>query len=88
VVSSAGKKDSTRSSWSVMSWGVPRLVSVVKYRKVSSPLRNSTWVAVDWTLGRAMRTARFWWIAVGYLFWSLPPTRSTLRTQMFCVGLP
>src|SRR5919201_1143480 len=23
-------------------------------------------VAVDWTLGRAMRTARFWWIAVGY----------------------
>jgi len=51
-------------------------------------LRNSTWVAVDWTLGRAMRTARFWWIAVGYLFWSLPPTRSTLRTQMFCVGLP
>ena len=24
------------------------------------------WVAVDWTLGRAVRTARFWWIAVGY----------------------
>ena len=24
------------------------------------------WVAVNWTLGRAMRTARFWWIAVGY----------------------
>ena len=28
---------------------------------------DPTWVAVDWTLGRAMRTARFWWIAVGYL---------------------
>jgi MFS family permease len=28
---------------------------------------DSAWVAVDWTLGRAMRTARFWWIAVGYL---------------------
>ena len=24
------------------------------------------WAAVDWTLGRAMRTARFWWIAVGF----------------------
>jgi MFS family permease len=28
---------------------------------------DSAWVAVDWTLGRAIRTARFWWIAVGYL---------------------
>jgi MFS family permease len=28
---------------------------------------DAAWVAVDWTLGRAMRTARFWWIAVGYL---------------------
>jgi MFS family permease len=25
------------------------------------------WAAVDWTLGRAVRTARFWWIAIGYL---------------------
>jgi len=24
------------------------------------------WAAVDWTLGRAARTARFWWIAIGY----------------------
>jgi MFS family permease len=24
------------------------------------------WAAVDWTLARAIRTARFWWIAVGY----------------------
>jgi hypothetical protein len=22
---------------------------------------------MDWTLSRAMRTARFWWIAAGYL---------------------
>jgi MFS family permease len=28
---------------------------------------DPAWVAVDWTLGRAMRTARFWWVAVGYL---------------------
>ena len=34
-----------------------------------SPTANvvdAAWVAVDWTLGHAMRTARFWWIAVGY----------------------
>jgi MFS family permease len=24
------------------------------------------WAAVDWTLGGALRTARFWWIAIGY----------------------
>ncbi|HEU4368994.1 MAG TPA: MFS transporter [Methylomirabilota bacterium] len=28
---------------------------------------DADWVAVDWTLGRAVRTARFWWIAIGYL---------------------
>ena len=27
---------------------------------------DAAWVAIDWTLARAMRTARFWWIAVGY----------------------
>jgi MFS family permease len=27
---------------------------------------DPAWAAVDWTLGRAMRTARFWWIAGGY----------------------
>ncbi len=27
---------------------------------------DAAWVAVDWTLGRALRTARFWCIAVGY----------------------
>src|SRR5439155_18773993 len=29
---------------------------------------DAAWVAVDWTLARALRTARFWWIAVGYFF--------------------
>ena len=28
---------------------------------------DHAWAAVDWTLARAMRTARFWWIAAGYL---------------------
>ncbi len=27
---------------------------------------DHSWVAVEWTLGRAMRTGRFWWLAVGY----------------------
>jgi len=27
---------------------------------------DPAWVAVDWTLGRAMRTARFWWVMLGY----------------------
>jgi MFS family permease len=27
---------------------------------------DPAWAAVDWTLRRAMRTARFWWIALGY----------------------
>ncbi|MBI4254464.1 MAG: MFS transporter [Candidatus Rokubacteria bacterium] len=29
---------------------------------------DPAWVAVDWTLGRAARTARFWWIFTGFLF--------------------
>jgi len=29
---------------------------------------DPAWVAVDWTLGRAVRTARFWWIFAGFLF--------------------
>ncbi|HWW47968.1 MAG TPA: MFS transporter [Xanthobacteraceae bacterium] len=35
----------------------------------ATPLSNivdPSWAAVDWTLGRAMRTARFWWLALGY----------------------
>ncbi len=27
---------------------------------------DPAWVAIDWTLRRAMGTARFWWLAVGY----------------------
>jgi MFS family permease len=27
---------------------------------------DPAWTAVDWTLARATRTARFWWIAIGY----------------------
>jgi MFS family permease len=27
---------------------------------------DPAWAAVNWTLGRALRTRRFWWVAVGY----------------------
>jgi MFS family permease len=27
---------------------------------------DRAWASIDWTLGRAVRTARFWWIAAGY----------------------
>jgi len=27
---------------------------------------DTAWTAIDWTLPRALRTARFWWIAVAY----------------------
>ena len=32
----------------------------------ASNVVDTAWAAVDWTLGRAIRTARFWWIAFGY----------------------
>ena len=28
---------------------------------------DRAWAAADWTLGRALRTRRFWWLALGYL---------------------
>ncbi len=30
------------------------------------PIVDRAWTEVDWTLARAARTARFWWIAVGF----------------------
>ena len=32
----------------------------------ASNVVDVAWAAVDWTLARAIRTARFWWIAFGY----------------------
>jgi MFS family permease len=31
-----------------------------------SNIIDPAWAAVDWTLSRAMRTARFWWLALAY----------------------
>ena len=38
-------------------------------RSAAKPVSNivdPVWVATDWTLPRALRTARFWWICLGY----------------------
>jgi MFS family permease len=32
----------------------------------TSNVVDTAWVATDWTLARAIRTSRFWWIALGY----------------------
>jgi MFS family permease len=34
--------------------------------KPQSNIVDPEWAAVDWTLARAMQTARFWWLAIGY----------------------
>jgi MFS family permease len=28
---------------------------------------DPAWVAIDWTLARALRTARFWWVGLGFM---------------------
>jgi len=42
--------------------GTPEAAQARRAANVVDP----AWAAIDWTLARAMRTARFWWIAVGY----------------------
>ena len=34
--------------------------------KPISYIVDPDWAAIDWTLQRAIRTARFWWISLGY----------------------
>jgi MFS family permease len=36
--------------------------SVIPISNIVDPV----WAGIDWTLSRALRTARFWWIALGY----------------------
>jgi len=50
------------------------------------------WVAIEWTLARALRTARFWWIAAGYfgaLFtWYLVQVHQTKYLSEIGFGAP
>jgi len=41
-------------------------VDVGRAGATSANVVDAAWAAVDWTLARAMRTSRFWWIAAGY----------------------
>lgn len=36
-------------------------------RKPGLEVVDADWAAVDWTLARAARTARFWWLVVGFI---------------------
>lgn len=36
------------------------------HKRAASNIVDAEWAAVEWTLARAIRTARFWWIAFGY----------------------
>jgi MFS family permease len=42
--------------------GLPVSLSAAR----ASNILDDEWARIDWTLGRAVRTARFWWIAAGY----------------------
>jgi MFS family permease len=35
-------------------------------RAAPSNVVDPVWASVDWTIGRAVRTTRFWWLALGY----------------------
>jgi MFS family permease len=35
-------------------------------KRSAAAIVDPVWAATEWTLGRAARTARFWWIALGY----------------------
>lgn len=44
--------------------GAPKKASGPSHRV--SNVVDAAWAAKEWTLGRAIRTSRFWWIVVGY----------------------
>jgi len=45
--------------------GAPRTAGMTDMRRPSN-IADPAWAAIDWTLVRALRTGRFWWIATGY----------------------
>jgi MFS family permease len=40
--------------------------AIADERRGASNIVDADWASVDWTLARAMRTGRFWWIVLGY----------------------
>lgn len=39
---------------------------VADEKRTASNVVDPEWAAIEWTLARAIRTARFWWLALGY----------------------
>ena len=44
--------------------GAKETVTAAAHRKAA--IVDPVWAGIDWTVGRAIRTARFWWLVVGY----------------------
>ncbi len=45
--------------------GASRTASAAE-RRAASNVVDPAWAAIEWTLARAVRTSRFWWIVLGY----------------------
>jgi MFS family permease len=45
--------------------GASQMASAAEQRAASNVV-DPAWAAIEWTLARAVRTSRFWWIVVGY----------------------
>ena len=45
--------------------GASQMASAAEQRAASNVV-DPAWAAIEWTLARAVRTTRFWWIVVGY----------------------
>jgi MFS family permease len=43
-----------------------RAAAAVTAGRPGTNVVDAAWAAIDWTLPRAVRTARFWWLALGY----------------------
>ena len=43
-----------------------RAAAAVAAGRPGTNVVDAAWAAIDWTLPRAVRTARFWWLALGY----------------------
>ncbi|MFZ9405861.1 MAG: MFS transporter [Burkholderiaceae bacterium] len=46
--------------------GTPSVKSAAASATRPDPIVDRAWTAIEWTLARALRTARFWWLALGY----------------------
>ena len=46
--------------------GASHRTAAADARRRRSNVVDAAWAAIDWTLARALRTGRFWWVALGY----------------------